>query len=87
MEAKYTIAMSNANISDKALTLAGLFSWHIGKIDQAGSYFKDALQKNANSIQALVGMGWVESEQAGAWLEKALDKSMRDIEVITSSLN
>ena len=83
LEAKLTIAMANANISEKAYSLAGLFSWHTGKLEEATNYYKKALTKNANWIGALIGLGWLEFEAKGntSYFDKALEKSMRDIEV------
>lgn len=83
LEAKLTIAMANANISEKAYSLAGLFSWHTGKLEDATNYYKTALKKNANWTGALIGLGWLEFEAKGntSYFDKALEKSMRDIEV------
>jgi tetratricopeptide (TPR) repeat protein len=88
LEAKLTIAMANANISEKAYSLAGLFFWHTGKLDEAKSHYKNALTKNANYIGALIGLGWLEFEANGhtTYFEKALEKSMRDIEVLWESI-
>ncbi|KAI8899995.1 hypothetical protein BC833DRAFT_583602 [Globomyces pollinis-pini] len=84
IQAKYTIASTNANPSDKAFTIAGVFCWHVGNQPEAIKFFKQALNKNPNNISALSGLGWIELLGDGydktTWFEKALEKSMRDIE-------
>ncbi|KAJ3302797.1 Tetratricopeptide repeat protein 21B [Kappamyces sp. JEL0829] len=60
LEAKLTISMSGTTVSDKALCLAGLFYWHTGDVENAVASFKSALVKNANSITAMIGLGWID---------------------------
>ena len=63
--------------------MAGIFSWHTGNIENASNFYKSALAKNSNCIGALIGLGWLELEGKGmtTFFERALEKSMRDIEV------
>ncbi len=83
LEAKNTIALNISQSSERAHCLAGLFSWHVKDLDGAATHFKNALVKNANSVPALVGLGWLEIENTrNDYFEQAMQISLRDLEAM-----